>query len=253
MRRSDSLRVCRSASSRVCSDERVVFAEGGAMATAATAGALPDPVTSATDRGKPAAGGDTLAAPLSSANRTPQLGHWSASAGTDALHTGHSYSVAAPSENSAPQPGHTVASAATRVSHTGQRNFSPSSRAVDIIDAESEAAAVSPDSGVWRATLFNDSMISRWSSLPSMIEARISSMLRPSLTGTSTGSCGPPARSNSVRSGWHEGHTRAAAPMDEPQTGQTYGSVAGVGRHLDLSTCFQSLTSVQRLSGLSPA
>ena len=188
----------------------------------------------------------------SSAKRTPQLGHWSASAGTDALHTGHSYSVAAPSENSAPHPGQTVASAATRVSHTGQRNFSPSSRAVDTIEAESEAAAVSPASGELRATLFNDSMISRWSSLPSMIEARISSMLRPSRTGTSTGSCGPPARSNRVRSVWHEGHTRASASMDESQTGQTFVSFAGVSRHLDLSTCFLSLSSVQRLLGLSP-
>src|SRR5712691_7205799 len=161
MRRSDSLRVCRSASSRFCRGDRVVFAEGGAMATAATAGALPVPDTSATDRGKPAAGGDTLAAPLSSANRTPQLGHCSASAGTDALHTGHSYSVAAPSENSAPQPGQTVASAATSVSHTGHRNFSPSSRAVDTMEAESEAVAVSPVSDVLRATLFSDSMISR--------------------------------------------------------------------------------------------
>src|SRR5437773_1152098 len=134
------------------------------------------------------------------------------------VHELRAYSVAAPSENSAPHPGQTVASAATRVSHTGQRNFSPSSRAVDTIEAESEAAAVSPASGELRATLFNDSMISRWSSLPSMIEARISSMLRPSRTGTSTGSCGPPARSNRVRAVWHEGHTRASASMEESQT-----------------------------------
>src|SRR2546426_5296381 len=161
MRRSASLRVCRSASNRFCRVERVVFAEGGATATVAKGGALPAPDTSATDRGILGTGGATLAASLFSANRTPQFGHWSASAGTGALHTGHSYSVSAPSENSAPQPGQTVASAATRVSHTGQRNFSPSSRAVEMIEAELEAVAVSPDSDVLRATLFNDSMISR--------------------------------------------------------------------------------------------
>src|SRR5439155_1319900 len=82
------------------------------------------------------------------------------SAGTEALHTGHSYSVDSPSENSAPQAGHTVASAATRVSQTGQRNFSPSSRDTEVADA----ASTSPDSGELRATLFRDSMISRWSS-----------------------------------------------------------------------------------------
>src|SRR5256714_8319087 len=113
------------------------------------------------DRGTAGAGGVAAALLPSSANRTPQLGHWSASAGTDALQTGHSYSVAEPSENSAPQAGQTVASAATRVSHTGHRNFSPSSRAVEIMEADPEAVAVSPDSDVLRATLFSDSMISR--------------------------------------------------------------------------------------------
>src|SRR5436853_7460627 len=108
------------------------------------------------DRRTAGAGGVAAAVLPSSAKRTPQLGHWSASAGTDALHTGHSYSVAAPSENSAPHPGQTVASAATRVSHTGQRNFSPSSRAVDTIEADSVDDDVSADSGELRARHYDD-------------------------------------------------------------------------------------------------
>src|SRR5207249_7479732 len=109
-----SLRVAGRAPSRPWRGEGAGFAEGGARAWGVKAGALTAAGTSM-DRGTAGAGCGAAAVLLSSAKRTPQLGHWSASAGTDALHTGHSYSVAAPSENSAPHPGQTVASAATRV------------------------------------------------------------------------------------------------------------------------------------------
>src|SRR3989442_1765168 len=187
----------------------------------------------------------------SSANRTPQLGQRSASAGTEVLHTGHSYSVASPSENSAPQPGHTVASAETSVSHTGQRNCSPRSAAASMAGLGFASAPSSADSGVSRATFLSVSKISRGASLPSMIEARISSMLRPSLTGISSGSVLVPM-SNKVRSVWHEGHTRASASIGVSQTGQTFVSFAGVSRHLELVDTFLSGNCVQRLSGLSP-
>src|SRR5439155_12222035 len=105
IRRFVSFRVSRTASSRACRGEPAGFAEGGAgAATIVNAGELPAAGTSM-DRGTDGAGGVAAAVLPSSAKRTPQLGHWSASAGTDALHTGHSYSVAAPSENSAPHPG----------------------------------------------------------------------------------------------------------------------------------------------------
>src|SRR5439155_442407 len=73
----------------------------------------------------------------SSANRTPQLGQRSASAGMEALHTGHSYSVDSPSQNSAPQPGQTVASALTSVSQTGHTfvSFTGVSRHLEFVDA----------------------------------------------------------------------------------------------------------------------
>src|SRR5947209_13663930 len=187
----------------------------------------------------------------SSAKRTPQLGQRSASAGTEVLQTGHSYSVASPSENSAPQPGHTVASAETSVSQTGQRNCSPRSATASVAGLGFASAPTSADSGDSRATFLSVSKISRWSSLPSMIEARISSMLRPSLTGMSRGSVLPPM-SNKVRSVWHEGHTRASASIGVSQTGQTFVSFAGVSRHLELVDTFLSGNCVQRLSGLSP-
>jgi len=101
------------------------------------------------------------------------------------------------------------------------------------------AASTSADSGVSRATFFSVSKISRWSSLPSMIEARISSMLRPSFTGVSIGSR-PPPMSNKVRSVWHEGHTRAFASIGVSQTGQTFVSFAGVSRHLEFVDAFLS-------------
>src|SRR2546428_3707207 len=175
----------------------------------------------------------------SGANRTPQLGHRSVSAGTEALHTGHSYSVAPPSENSAPQLGQALASAATNVSQTGHRNCSSSSFAVSAATDAFVSARTSPDSGVSRATFFNVSKISLWSSFPSMIDARISSMLRPSLTGTSEGSREPPT-SKRVRSVWHEGHTRASASIGESQTGQTFVSFGGVSRHLEYVDAFLS-------------
>src|SRR5881628_2633487 len=84
---------------------------------------------------------------LSSAKRTPQLGQRSASAGTEVLHTGHSYSVASPSENSAPQPGHTVASAETSVSQTGHRNCSPRSATASVAGLGFASAPTSADSG----------------------------------------------------------------------------------------------------------
>src|SRR5207249_4493626 len=86
----------------------------------------------------------------SSANRTPQLGQRSASAGTEVLHTGHSYSVDSPSENSAPQLGHTVAFAETSVSQTGQRNCSPRSAAASVTGLGFASAPTSADSGVSR-------------------------------------------------------------------------------------------------------
>src|SRR3989442_8528409 len=187
----------------------------------------------------------------SSAKRTPQLGQRSASAGTEALQTGHSYSVASPSENSAPQPEQTVASAETSVSQTGHRNCSPRSAAASVTARGFVAASTSADSGVSRATFFSVSKISRWSSLPSMIEARISSMLRPSFTGVSVGTR-PPPMSYTVRSVWHEGHTSAIASIAVSQTGQTFVSFARASRHLELVDTFLSGNCVQRLSGLSP-
>src|SRR5713226_6164247 len=237
MRTSASRRARRSVSSRAWRGERAGFMEGGDMDADAGVGDLAA-ATSALERARPTPTGSAFAVPLPSANRTPQLGHWSAVAGTEALHTGHSYSVDSPSEISAPQPGQTVVLAATRVSHTGHRNFSPSSGGVALTDVEVRAATTSPDSGVFLATLLRDSMISRWSSLPSMIEARISSMLRPSLTGTSTVSWDPPARSNKVRSVWHEGQTRASTSTEESQTGQTFVSFGGVSRHLEFVDAF---------------
>src|SRR5207249_263520 len=102
----------------------------------------------------------------SSANRTPQLGQRSASAGTEVLQTGHSYSVASPSENSAPQPGHTVASAETSVSQTGQRNCSPRSATASVAGLGLASAPPSADSGDSAATFLSLTKISRWSSLP---------------------------------------------------------------------------------------
>src|SRR3989442_15555942 len=79
----------------------------------------------------------------SSAKRTPQLGQRSASAGTEALQTGHSYSVASPSEHSPPQPEQTVAPAETSVSQTGHRNGSPRAPPASVT-ARGFAAAPTP-------------------------------------------------------------------------------------------------------------
>src|SRR6266545_3833470 len=57
--------------------------------------------------------------------------------------------------------------------------------------------------------------------------------------------------SNSARSVWHEGHTRASASIGESQTGQTFVSFGGVSRHLEIVDPFPSLSIVLRLSGLS--
>src|SRR6266545_4331624 len=85
-----------------------------------------------------------------------------------------------------------------------------------------------------------------------MMDARISSMLRPSFSATLTVSWDVwPPMSNSARSVWHEGHTRASASIGESQTGQTFVSLGGVSRHLEIVDAFQSLSIVLRLSGLS--
>src|SRR3989475_12621980 len=100
------------------------------------------------------------------------------------------------------------------------------------------------------ATISHVTKFSLCSTFHPMIDARISSMLRPSLTGTSPGSREPPT-SNRVKSVWHEGHMRAAASIGESQTGQTFVSCGDVSRHLEYVDASLACSCGPRLSGLS--